>query len=156
MPATGGAGGRPTCGRAFTDEEVRLATGRFAHGDCIRCHTPRPIFETGIGMNPIRRYHNLEEGNTCMTCHWQEGVDYAAVIAGFATAGACREADTAEAGEVRAIYVAPDRWCQGIGHMLLEVCVEYLASIGFQEATLWVIEANALGRSFYEKTGRHH
>ena len=28
-----------THGRAFTDEEVRLATGRFDHGDCIRCGT---------------------------------------------------------------------------------------------------------------------
>ncbi len=65
-----------THGRAFTDEEARLATGRFDHGDCIRCHTPRPIFETGIGMNPLRRHHNLEEGNTCMTCHWKPDYDY--------------------------------------------------------------------------------
>ena len=61
-----------THGRAFTDEEVRLATGRFSQGDCIICHTPRPVFETGIGQNPIRRHHDLEEGNTCMTCHWRE------------------------------------------------------------------------------------
>ena len=66
-----------THGRAFTDPEVRLATGDFEHGDCIRCHTPRPVFETGIGLNPQRRYYGLEEGNTCMTCHWREGVDYA-------------------------------------------------------------------------------
>ncbi len=65
-----------THGRAFTDTEPRIATGRFSHGDCIRCHTPRPIFETGIGMNPMRRHFNLEEGITCMTCHWQPGVDY--------------------------------------------------------------------------------
>ncbi len=72
-----------THGRAFTDEEVRLATGRFDHGDCIRCHTPRPIFETGIGKNPIRRYHNLEEGNTCMTCHWKEDYDYGSFQGGM-------------------------------------------------------------------------
>ncbi|MCH2103290.1 MAG: HEAT repeat domain-containing protein [Planctomycetes bacterium] len=65
-----------THGRAFTDEEVRLATGRFSQGDCINCHTPRPVFETGIGQNPLRRHHNLVEGNTCMTCHWAEGVNY--------------------------------------------------------------------------------
>jgi hypothetical protein len=58
-----------THGRAFTDEEVRLATARFAHQDCIICHTPRPIFETGVGQNPKRRYYDLEEGNSCMTCH---------------------------------------------------------------------------------------
>ncbi|MDE0892474.1 MAG: HEAT repeat domain-containing protein, partial [Planctomycetota bacterium] len=65
-----------THGRAFTDEEVRLATGRFSQGDCINCHTPRPIFETGIGQNPLRRHHGLLEGNTCMTCHWSEDEDY--------------------------------------------------------------------------------
>ena len=40
------------------------------------CHTPRPIFETGLGMNPIRRHYDLEEGNTCMTCHWKPEYDY--------------------------------------------------------------------------------
>src|SRR5882672_4462299 len=60
-----------THGRAFTDPEVRLATGDFQHGDCIRCHTPRPVFETGIGKNPQRRFYDLGEGNTCMTCHWR-------------------------------------------------------------------------------------
>ncbi|MGE3172578.1 MAG: HEAT repeat domain-containing protein [Planctomycetota bacterium] len=65
-----------THGRAFSDAEVRLATGNFDHGDCIRCHTPRPIFETGIGLNPQRRWYALEDGNSCMTCHWREGVDY--------------------------------------------------------------------------------
>lgn len=71
-----------THGRAFTDEEVRLATGRFSQGDCIICHTPRPIFESGIGQNPIRRHHDLEEGNTCMTCHWKEGTDYSRFVGG--------------------------------------------------------------------------
>jgi len=71
-----------THGRAFTDEEVRLGTGRFSQADCIICHTPRPVFETGIGQNPIRRHHNLEEGNTCMTCHWKEGQDYSRFTGG--------------------------------------------------------------------------
>lgn len=65
-----------THGRAFTDAEVRLATGRFAHNDCIICHTPRPIFETGIGLNPRRRYYGLEDGNSCMTCHFRPDYDY--------------------------------------------------------------------------------
>src|SRR5262245_47484827 len=69
-----------THGRAFTDEEVRLATARFAHQDCIICHTPRPIFETGVGQNPKRRYFDLEEGNTCMTCHFRPDYDYASFV----------------------------------------------------------------------------
>ncbi|MFY9342086.1 MAG: HEAT repeat domain-containing protein, partial [Planctomycetota bacterium] len=87
-----------THGRAFTDPEVRLATGDFEHGDCIRCHTPRPVFETGIGLNPQRRYHGLEEGNTCMTCHWKEGVDYAH----FRGGAECRNAFDPRVGTVEA------------------------------------------------------
>lgn len=87
-----------THGRAFTDEEVRLATGRFSQADCIICHTPRPIFETGIGQNPIRRHHDLEEGNTCMTCHWKEAVDYSRFTGG----PDCTTAFDPRAGEVQA------------------------------------------------------
>ena len=87
-----------THGRAFTDEEVRIGTGRFDHGDCIRCHTPRPIFETGIGNNPVRRYHNLEEGNTCMTCHWKPEYDYGQ----FQGGAQCRDAFHPEVGTVEA------------------------------------------------------
>src|SRR5262245_36398215 len=87
-----------THGRAFTDEEVRLATARFSHQDCIICHTPRPIFETGVGMNPIRRHYDLEEGNTCMTCHWKPGVDYAA----FRGGAECKVSFAEGAGTVEA------------------------------------------------------
>ena len=87
-----------THGRAFTDEEVRLATGRFSQADCIVCHTPRPIFETGIGMNPKRRHYGLEEGNTCMTCHWKSGYDYA----GFAGGTECKVAFDDRVGRVEA------------------------------------------------------
>ncbi len=87
-----------THGRAFSDAEVRLATGRFAHNDCIICHTPRPIFETGIGQNPRRRHYGLEDGNSCMTCHWQPDYDY-----GRFTGGAeCTEAFHPEVGTVEA------------------------------------------------------
>ena len=87
-----------THGRAFTDEEVRLGTGRFSQGDCIRCHTPRPVFETGIGRNPMRRWHNLEEGNTCMSCHWKPDYPYEH----FAGGAQCKEAFDPRVGRVEA------------------------------------------------------
>lgn len=87
-----------THGRAFTDAEVRLATARFDLNDCIRCHTPRPIFETGVGQNPLQRHYGLEEGNTCMTCHWQPGYDYG----GFRGGSECREAFHEDVGTVEA------------------------------------------------------
>lgn len=87
-----------THGRAFTDEEVRLATGRFSQADCIICHTPRPIFETGIGMNPKRRHYGLEEGNSCMTCHWKAGYDYGS----FQGGKECKAAFDDRVGKVEA------------------------------------------------------
>jgi HEAT repeat protein len=87
-----------THGRAFTDKEVRLATGNFRTADCIRCHTPRPIFETGIGNNPQRRFFGLMEGNTCMTCHWRAEVDYAQFVGG----PDCKTAFDPRVGEVEA------------------------------------------------------
>jgi HEAT repeat protein len=65
-----------THGRAFTDPEVRLATAHFSIEGCIACHTPRPVFETGIGMNPIKRLSHLEEGNDCLSCHARDRFDF--------------------------------------------------------------------------------
>lgn len=87
-----------THGRAFTDAEVRLATARFAHGDCIICHTPRPVFETGVGQNPRRRHYGLTDGNSCMTCHWQPEYDYSR----FEGGAQCVEAFHPDVGTVEA------------------------------------------------------
>ena len=116
-----------THGRAFTDEEVRLATGRFDHGDCIVCHTPRPIFETGIGMNPMRRHFDLEGGNTCMTCHWRQGYDYGA----FAGGAECRDAFDPRVGEVEACaschrnHGTPFQWATSpLGKGMDRACID--------------------------------
>jgi HEAT repeat protein len=74
-----------THGRAFTDPEARIGTNDFFTPDfCIACHTPRPTMVTGMGQNPIRRWHDLEEGDTCMTCHQKAGVDYSRFQGGAA------------------------------------------------------------------------
>jgi len=90
-----------THGRAYSDSEVRMATGHFQTADCIRCHTPRPIFETGIGNNPQRRYFGLEDGNSCMTCHWQTDTDYSTFVGG----ADCKSAFDPRVGEVDACAV---------------------------------------------------
>jgi len=90
-----------THGRAYTDEEVRMATGHFQTANCIACHTPRPIFETGIGNNPQRRHFGLEDGNSCMTCHWQQDTDYTNFVGG----ADCISAFDDRVGEVEACAV---------------------------------------------------
>jgi len=116
-----------THGRAFTDAEVRLATARFDLADCIICHTPRPIFETGVGQNPTRRYHGLEEGNTCMTCHWKPDHDYAS----FQGGAECRRAFHPDVGTVEACaschrnHGTPFQWEKSpTGKATLRVCMD--------------------------------
>ncbi len=88
-----------THGRAFSDEEVRLATARFSIEGCIACHTPRPIFETGIGMNPKKRLAHLEEGNDCFSCHARKGFDFSTFVG---SAKECKSAFDARVGTVEA------------------------------------------------------
>ncbi|HUR27577.1 MAG TPA: HEAT repeat domain-containing protein [Planctomycetota bacterium] len=88
-----------THGRAFTDEEARLATARFAIDGCIACHTPRPVFETGIGMNPKKRLSHLEEGDDCLSCHARKGVDFSTFVGGKAD---CKSAFDERVGTVEA------------------------------------------------------
>jgi hypothetical protein len=39
--------------------------------DCLPCHAPKPIFESGIGKECILRDDSREAGVTCITCHRQ-------------------------------------------------------------------------------------
>jgi ribosomal protein S18 acetylase RimI-like enzyme len=66
-----------------------------------------------------------------------------------------RDEDGATAGEVGAIYVSPQVWRSGIGSALMTAAEEYLRGRGFAEATL-VIEANNVGRGFYDRQGWRH
>jgi HEAT repeat protein len=101
-----------THGRAFLDSEARLATRDFRREDCVRCHTPRPIFETGIGLTPIARHHDLNDSNSCMTCHWRQDYDYSKFDGGEQ----CRSAFDGRVGEVAAcatchrVAGTPEQW----------------------------------------------
>jgi GNAT superfamily N-acetyltransferase len=75
-------------------------------------------------------------------------------VVGFAAFGPCRDADaSARVGELYAIYVLPEWLRQGTGRSLHGVCVDDLRRSGFDEARLWVLEANPGARSFYERLG---
>jgi GNAT superfamily N-acetyltransferase len=71
-------------------------------------------------------------------------------VVGFASIGPSR--DEGGIGELYAIYVDPDSWSMGAGRALLEHAERGLAR-DFDEATLWVLEANPRARRFYEHAG---
>ena len=65
-------------------------------------------------------------------------------IVGMATAGD---------GELRNLYVAPAAWGTGAARELMRTALGWLAAGGADEAVLWVGEANARARRFYEREG---
>jgi ribosomal protein S18 acetylase RimI-like enzyme len=75
-------------------------------------------------------------------------------VRGFADFGPTRDADGDEGtGEITSIYLAPDAWGTGCGRELMGTALQRMASAGYQQATLWVLDTNARARRFYEAAG---
>lgn len=75
-------------------------------------------------------------------------------ILGFCGSGKSRDENAIETtGEIYSIYIDPNETTKGLGTMLFERALESLREKGFSLVTLWVLEANAVGRRFYEKHG---
>lgn len=55
--------------RAWDDPDVRALSNDFANTDCIDCHAPRPVFETGVGNRVLPRSSRRSEGVDCIACH---------------------------------------------------------------------------------------
>ncbi|HEY2949056.1 MAG TPA: GNAT family N-acetyltransferase [Micromonosporaceae bacterium] len=82
----------------------------------------------------------------------------AGAVIGFATVGPYRNQQRpddidARFGELLAIYVHPDHWGTGVGRALMETALAELATRGWTEIRLWVLEDNARARRFYERFG---
>ena len=54
---------------AWTGPEVRKLSNDFSNTDCIDCHAPRPVFETGIANRVLPRASRRHEGVDCIACH---------------------------------------------------------------------------------------
>jgi GNAT superfamily N-acetyltransferase len=55
--------------------------------------------------------------------------------------------------ELYAIYVVPRQWSTGAGRALLDGVLALAAGDGYTDISLWVLEANARARNFYEQAG---
>ena len=69
---------------------------------------------------------------------------------GWATVGPSAFPD--RFGELRGLYVDPDRWRHGVGRTLLTCGEDELAET-WQDAILWTLEDNPRTRRFYEAAG---
>jgi GNAT superfamily N-acetyltransferase len=70
------------------------------------------------------------------------------VFAGFGSADAAQTV-----AEVGTFYALPEAWGTGAGRRLMATTVRTLEQAGYEQAALWVLEANARARRFYEAAG---
>lgn len=54
---------------SYTNKEVQKLSDGFKDKDCLPCHLPQPLLETGLGMRVLERLIRHEEGVGCITCH---------------------------------------------------------------------------------------
>ncbi len=74
-------------------------------------------------------------------------------VVGFAGCGPSRDDNAVGAGELFVMYIDPDAYRTGVGSALMARVLEELVAAGFDEAVVWVLESNQLGRRFYERWG---
>ena len=68
---------------------------------------------------------------------------------------AARDPDMAGKAEIIAIHSLPENWRKGYGGRMMDRLLSDIAAAGYTEAVLWVFEANARARAFYEAKGFH-
>ena len=61
--------------QSWNDPDVRALSNDFANTDCIDCHAPRPVFETGVDQRVLPRSARRHEGVDCIACHALAGAD---------------------------------------------------------------------------------
>lgn len=75
-------------------------------------------------------------------------------IAGFIAFGACRDDDAPpRRAEIRALYLAPSSWSQGVGRRLWMTARECLVAQGHETVSLWVLAGNERAIRFYRAVG---
>jgi GNAT superfamily N-acetyltransferase len=111
----------------------------------------RAVMEERAAIRPARWREHLEDG----TPTWLAEAHGAAL--GIMSAGPSRDDDAPpRTGELWMLYVAPEAQGHGVGRTLLDTAAATWREEGFTEATLWVFEANAAARGFYEHVGWAH
>ncbi|HXC55592.1 MAG TPA: GNAT family N-acetyltransferase [Rhizomicrobium sp.] len=79
--------------------------------------------------------------------------DIDGAIVGFAAYGAARPPDFGYGGELYATYYLPEAMGKGYGTAMVAEVARGLARLGHGDMILWVMEANARGRRFYDSVG---
>jgi len=75
-------------------------------------------------------------------------------VIGFVAFGSSRDGGApVDRAEIWAIYVAPESWSMGIGHLLWSRAEQKIIMAGYRSVSLWVLADNAKAQRFYERIG---
>ena len=75
------------------------------------------------------------------------------VIVGYIGAGVSSDLDASDVGELYTIYVDPGHQGKGVGSALIREGIQFLKSMSFNKATLWVFDRNERAIKYYETHG---
>ena len=74
-------------------------------------------------------------------------------IVGVVGIGPSRDPVDSQIGELDTIAVDTPYWRTGIGRALMSLALQYLDSVGYNEAIVWTVEGYERGIAFYEALG---
>jgi GNAT superfamily N-acetyltransferase len=120
---------------------VRLAGWRAAYGPLL---PPGTLDDVDDAAWAARVRARLAAGEATMLV-----TEDAGVVRAFSSFGPCRDDDLPDADEIYALYAHPTQWSRGLGRALMGATLPRLR----HPAALWVLEANARARRFYEIAG---
>ena len=125
----------------------------------VLCKSWNAAYKTILTPEELAKYTNVETRTAQLTKWIPSGqgqyliaYDYATPC-GVCSTGPSRDGDMEGCGEVVAIYALPSYWGHGVGQALMDAAVDGLRQQGYAQVMLWVFEANARARAFYEKCG---
>ncbi len=130
-------------GDALAIAEVHVAAWRAAYAGMIPEHV---LVARSVERRTEQWTRRLDEGRSTV---WVAAVPD---VRGFLSAGDSRDADSPGAGEVYALYVAPEFWGRGLGELLFSASSAWLAQ-RYQRGQLWVLAGNHRARRFYRRQG---
>ncbi|WP_433626883.1 N-acetyltransferase family protein [Halomicrococcus sp. NG-SE-24] len=138
----------PTVRSATADDvaDIRRVTRESwhaAHDDVIGTDAVESALDEWYDVDSLAESVTRDDGRFLVACADDDVAGFAQAVLG----------DEGEPAWLARIYVAPDRWGDGVGTVLLDRIEGWLREEGVDRLRLAVMAGNDVGNAFYEKRG---